>query len=174
MSPDSPALTPDLVPLASSGLSTLLLLVAGIVLFVFLVQRPMKKQQEAQRKLQESVGEGGRVMLSSGLFGTVRHLGDKQAVVELAPGLEVTVLRQAIARTVAPDDEEFEYADETTFVEDADETTFVDDADGTTLVDGAGESIPTASSETVHPDSEQSSSTGEDGSLDDPERPSSL
>lgn len=89
-----------------------MLLVVGIVLFVFLIQRPMKKQQEAQRKLRESVSEGGRVMLTSGLFGTVRHLGDKQAVVELAPGLEVTVLRQAIARTVAPEDEEFEYADE--------------------------------------------------------------
>ena len=112
MSFDSPALTPELVPLATSGLSTLLLLVVGIVLFVFLIQRPMKKQQEAQRKLQDSVSEGGRVMLSSGLFGTVRHLGDKQAVVELAPGLEVTVLRQAIAKTVAPDDEEFEYSDE--------------------------------------------------------------
>ncbi|HET9126550.1 MAG TPA: preprotein translocase subunit YajC [Propionibacteriaceae bacterium] len=112
MSFDTPALTPELVPMAASGLSTLLLLVVGIVLFIFLIQRPMKKQQQAQRALQDSVAEGGRVMLTSGMFGTVRHLGDKQAIVELAPGLEVTVLRQAIAKTVAPDDEEFEYADE--------------------------------------------------------------
>ena len=123
MSPDLPALTPDLVPMATSYVSTLLLLGVGVVLFVFLIQRPLKKQQEAQRQLQSSLAEGGRVMLTSGVFGTLRHLGDKQAVVELAPGLEVTVLRQAISRTVSPDEEEFEYAD------DAGDETARDDAD---------------------------------------------
>lgn len=98
---------------AASGLTTIIMLVVVVVVFMFLIQRPMKKQQAAQRELQNSVQPGARVMLTSGLFGTVRHLGDKQAVVELAPGLEVTVVRQAISKVVGPDDEEFEYEDST-------------------------------------------------------------
>lgn len=101
----------QLVPLASSPLPTLILLAAVVFGFMFLVQRPMRKQQAAQREMQQSMQPGTRVMLTSGLFGTVSHVGDKQAIVELAPGLEVTVLRQAINKVVGPDDEEFEFSD---------------------------------------------------------------
>lgn len=169
MSFDSPALTPELVPLATSGLSTLLLLVVGIVLFVFLIQRPMKKQQEAQRKLQEAVSEGGRVMLTSGMFGTVRHLGDKQAVVELAPGLEVTVLRQAIAKTVAPEDEEFEYADEAPL---DDETSFADEA----VVSGESDDRTSPTSEPAHEAGfdQPASPAPFEPPADEPERPASI
>jgi preprotein translocase subunit YajC len=52
---------------------------------------------------------GTRVLLTDGMFGTLRAMGDRQAVIELAPGLDVTVLRQAIARALKPDEEEFEY-----------------------------------------------------------------
>ncbi len=158
MSADLPALTPDLVPLATSYLSTLLLLGVGVVLFVFLIQRPLKKQQAAQRQLQDSLAEGGRVMLSGGMFGTLRHLGDKQAVVELAPGLEVTVLRQAISRTVSADEEEFEYADDAT---DVDEQDYLGES-------GAYEPGSEVDPATV-PEADQQSSDG-----DDPDRPSSI
>lgn len=102
--------THALVPMAS-GFPSMILLLIVVLGFMFLVQRPLRKQQAAQRELQNQMAEGSRVMLTSGMFGTITHLGDKQAIVELAPGLEVTVLRQAISKAVTPDDEEFEFTD---------------------------------------------------------------
>ena len=48
----------------------------------------------------ERADPGHRVLLGSGLFGTVVSVGDKQAVLEISPGVELTVLKQAIARVV--------------------------------------------------------------------------
>lgn len=102
--------------LAGSALGPLLPGLIILVLFLGLMswqtRRTVKKQQAERNQLESSLGEGSRVMLNSGIFGTITHLGDRQAVVELAPGAEVTVLKQAIAKTVGPDDEEFAFADE--------------------------------------------------------------
>ncbi|GAE74631.1 translocase subunit [Cutibacterium acnes JCM 18918] len=46
-----------------------------------------KKQQEERVQLESRLEVGTRVVLSSGLFVTITHIGDKQAVVELAPGV---------------------------------------------------------------------------------------
>lgn len=107
-----------------------LLLLFGLFAY-FIVLRPMRKQQAAQSAMRAALEPGSRVMLSSGLYGTVRHLGERQAIVELGPGQEVTVARQAIATVVKPEDEEFEYEDEapdTSELAGADAETIEDDA----------------------------------------------
>lgn len=141
-----PALMPaDLpVPMAA-GFSPMILLVVVVLGFFLLVQRPMRKQQAAQRALQNQVAEGSRVMLTSGMFGTVTHLGDKQAIVELAPGLEVTVLRQAISKAVTAADEEFEFSDET-----LDQPGDTLDQPGATAMDAVGVPQPAAPAPATH------------------------
>jgi preprotein translocase subunit YajC len=44
--------------------------------------------------------------LASGLFGTVISVGSKQVVLEISPGAELTVLKQAVSRIVTADDED--------------------------------------------------------------------
>ncbi|WP_316669075.1 preprotein translocase subunit YajC [uncultured Propionibacterium sp.] len=90
----------------------IIMIVLMVALMYFMVMRPQKKQMERQREMLNQVGEGTRVMLTSGLFGTIRATGETQAVVELAPGVDVTILRQAISKVVKSEDEEFEFADE--------------------------------------------------------------
>lgn len=90
----------------------LLWMVVGLLVFTFLMQRPLKKQAEAQRKVRESITDGSRVLLTSQFFGTVTHVGDEQLIVEIAPGVEVTAMKQAVIRVVEPQEEEFEFADE--------------------------------------------------------------
>lgn len=85
--------------------------VALIALFYFMTIRPQRKQAEKQREMHNAIEPGTRVMLTSGIYGTVTAIGDKQFVLELAPGVDITVLKQAIVRVVQPDDEEFEFAD---------------------------------------------------------------
>ncbi|MDR1264039.1 MAG: preprotein translocase subunit YajC [Propionibacteriaceae bacterium] len=91
---------------------TLLLMVAAVgAIFYFLMIRPAKKQQQKQQDLMNSLTPGARVMLTSGVFGTIRHLGDRQAIIEISPGVDLTVLRRAITKVATADEEEFEYAD---------------------------------------------------------------
>jgi preprotein translocase subunit YajC len=45
-------------------------------------------------------------MLGSGLFGTVVSVGEKQIVLDISPGAQLTVLKQAIGRVVQPSDED--------------------------------------------------------------------
>lgn len=91
----------------------ILLVTALAFMFLwFFVMRPQAKKLREQQEMQSALTEGDRVVLTSGVFGTIRHMGDKQAVVELAPGVSLTVLRGALLRKVADGEEEFEYEDE--------------------------------------------------------------
>jgi len=84
------------------------------VLIYFLMIRPNKKRQDEQRKMMDAMKPGSRVMLTSGIFGTLQAVGEKQMVVELAPGVAITVVKQAIMKAVPEEEEEFEYTDEDT------------------------------------------------------------
>lgn len=91
--------------MGNSPLSTILLIALMVVAFYFLLLRPQKKRQQAQQKTMNEIGPGTRVLLGSGIFGTVVSSGEKQAVLETSPGVHVTVLKQAIARIIQPGDE---------------------------------------------------------------------
>ena len=86
-------------------LSTILLIALMVVAFYFLLLRPQKKRQQAQQKTMNEIVPGTRVLLGSGIFGTIVSAGEKQAVLETSPGVQVTVLKQAIARVIRPGDE---------------------------------------------------------------------
>jgi len=92
--------------------SIVLWIAAFALIIYFLMIRPNKKRQEEQKKMMDAMQPGARVMLTSGIFGTIQATGDKQMVIELAPGVAITVVRQAIAKALTPEEEEFEYADD--------------------------------------------------------------
>lgn len=89
--------------------TVLLFVVMGGALY-FLMIRPQQKRQKEQQNLMSSLEPGTRVMLLSGIFATIKYLGDKQAVVEISPGVEMTVDKRAISPQPVTD--EFEYADD--------------------------------------------------------------
>ena len=97
-------------------LTIIMLVVLGGVFYFFLMRPQQKRMKEQQEKL-ASIDVGTRVMLTSGIFGTVRHRGDKQLILEVAPGMEITVVKQAIMKMVDPSEEEFEYEEEAVIVE---------------------------------------------------------
>ena len=91
--------------------STLILIALMVVAFYFLIMRPQRKRQQAVAKTLSELTPGTRVMLGSGLFGTVVGVGQKQVVLEISPGTELTVLKQAVARVVTDEDEDVEVDD---------------------------------------------------------------
>jgi len=80
--------------------STLIFIALLVVAFYFLILRPQRKRQQALQQTMNSISTG------SGLFGTVVSVGPRQAVLEISPGAEVTVLKQAISKVVTDADED--------------------------------------------------------------------
>jgi preprotein translocase subunit YajC len=86
--------------------STLIFIALLVVAFYFLILRPQRKRQQALQRTMSAISPGSRVMLGSGLFGTVVAVGPRQVVLEISPGAEVTVLKQAISKVVTDEDED--------------------------------------------------------------------
>jgi preprotein translocase subunit YajC len=104
----------------SSTFSTLALVALMAAAFYFLIIRPQRRRQQAMQKTMSELEPGTRVMLGSGLFGTVVSVGEKQIVLEISPGAELTVVKQAVARVVTDADEDLEEPDEDDEPEDID------------------------------------------------------
>ena len=90
----------------------LLMLVVFVGAAYFLMIRPQQKRMREHQSQIDALQPGERVILTSGIFATLSHIADTQAIVELAPGVEVTILKQVIARVAKNDEEEFEFTDE--------------------------------------------------------------
>ncbi len=66
--------------------TTLIMIALMVFAFYFLILRPQKKRQQAVQNTLNSLQPGDRVLLGSGVFGTILSLGDRQAVLEISPG----------------------------------------------------------------------------------------
>jgi preprotein translocase subunit YajC len=85
----------------------LLVILIAIVAFWAIVMRPARNQQKKVERLQRELEVGQEVVLSAGIFGTVRSLTESKAEIEVAPGTVITVARQVVVRRVEdlPDQE---------------------------------------------------------------------
>jgi preprotein translocase subunit YajC len=81
----------------------LLVILLVLVFFWVIVMRPARNQQRRVQQLQTGLEVGQEVVLSSGIFGTIRSLTDGRAELEIAPGTVITVARQAVVRSAEPE-----------------------------------------------------------------------
>jgi preprotein translocase subunit YajC len=79
----------------------------GVAFYFFLI-RPQKKRQQEQQKMQSSLAPGTRIVTAGGIYGTVIEAEDGDLLVEIAEGVEIRILAQAVARVI----EDVEYVDE--------------------------------------------------------------
>jgi preprotein translocase subunit YajC len=77
-------------------------LVAIAALFWLVLIRPARRRQHALSQLQHAVAVGDQVMLTSGIYGTVRTLDDEALLLEVAEGVIVRVVRAAVGSVVTP------------------------------------------------------------------------
>lgn len=85
------------------GLSSLIFLALLIGIFYFMLIRPQKKRMAEHRSLVESIDLGDTVITMSGLYGTVKTIGDEEVELEIAPGTTVRFMKNAIGRRVTED-----------------------------------------------------------------------
>ncbi len=87
-----------------------LFLVGIALIFWLLLVRPQARRQRELRHMQSTLEVGDEVVLTSGVFGTIRGLDEDTAQVEIAEGVTIKVARGAVGQLVqaveAPDDVE--------------------------------------------------------------------
>lgn len=88
----------------------ILMMVVIFAVFYFLFIRPQSKRMKEHQALINSIEPGTRVLLTSGIFATVLHVGERQMIVELDEDVEVTIVKGHVSKIVSPEDEEFVYA----------------------------------------------------------------
>jgi preprotein translocase subunit YajC len=92
------------------GLIFPLLLVAAVY---FLMLRPQQQRVARQRQLVASLEIGDEVVTAGGIIGIVRRLNDDRLWLEVAPGMEITLLRGAVAqKVVEPEPDELDLGEE--------------------------------------------------------------
>ena len=78
----------------------LFFLMGGI--FYFMLWKPQKKQQQERQTLLNSLKKGDKIITIGGIYGTITDLSEKTVKVEIAEGVEVTMVRSAVSNFQDP------------------------------------------------------------------------
>ncbi|WP_445255778.1 preprotein translocase subunit YajC [Nocardioides aurantiacus] len=78
----------------------LLVVLVALAAFWIIVMRPARVQQRKVVELQQELQVGDEVVMSAGIFGTIRSLSDARVEIEIAPGTVITAARQVVVRRV--------------------------------------------------------------------------
>jgi preprotein translocase subunit YajC len=76
---------------------TLIFFIPIIVLFYFLMIRPQQQQMKRHKAMIEGVKRGDTVTLSNGMVGKVTRVETEEAMVEIAQGVNVRVIKSMLA-----------------------------------------------------------------------------
>ncbi len=74
---------------------------AGI--FWFLIIRPQRQRRVAHRTMVSGLAPGDEILTAGGLFGRVREITEGHIVLEIAPGTEIKLAKDAVANVVPQD-----------------------------------------------------------------------
>lgn len=83
----------------------LIFLAAMAAVIWFLLIRPQRQRQAAHRELMSELAPRDEVLTAGGVFGTVRSIADDHVLLEIAPGTEVRVAKQAVTGVLRKEEE---------------------------------------------------------------------
>ena len=99
----SPAFAQDAVDATAAAGATpslfmsMLPLILILFIFYIMVIRPQNKRMTEHRAMLQALAKGDKVVTAGGIVGTITKLpNDDEVVVEIANGVEVSVVRQTI------------------------------------------------------------------------------
>ena len=123
----------------SSSYTFLLLIVLVFVGFYFLMIRPQRRRQQQAQQQKRTITPGSQVRTTAGMYATVSAVDGDDVILEIAPGVEVRMMRRAIMEVVSPrepeetetvtDAHDEEYAEDDAPEDDAEATDVHDDAE---------------------------------------------
>lgn len=77
-------------------MSGLLMIVAMILIFYFLMIRPQSKKQKEIKRQRDAMQKGDRVVTAGGIHGKIRDVRDDTVDIEIAPNVEIRVDKASV------------------------------------------------------------------------------
>jgi preprotein translocase subunit YajC len=85
--------------------SSLILMAVIFGIFYFIMIRPQQKKMKDHKKLVDAIKKGDRIIMSSGIYGTVDNMTPQTLTIKIAEGVKIKIGRASVA-TVLKDGEE--------------------------------------------------------------------
>ena len=74
------------------------------VVMIFFMNRSQKKAMAKRQEMMDRIAKGTKVLLTSGIYGTVDAVQDDAMIVEIANGVKIKVAKAGISNIVSPAD----------------------------------------------------------------------
>ena len=84
------------------GFSILISLVLLVGVFYFLLIRPQQRRARQQRELMSSLSVGDEVVTVGGILGHITAMDEEFVTLDIAPGTQIRVVKNAVARKTSP------------------------------------------------------------------------
>lgn len=85
---------------SSTSLLPILIIVALFGILYMTMIRPQRNRQRQAQQMQRTVEPGARIRTTAGMYGTIKSVEDQDVVVEVAPGVNIRMLRRAVMDVV--------------------------------------------------------------------------
>lgn len=85
-------------------LPNLFVLTAFLLAFFFLVMGPQRRKMREHSNLISNLKVGDRIITYSGIYGKISHLEDRKAEIEIADGVNITIVKDAIGSIIQGED----------------------------------------------------------------------
>ena len=86
---------------SDAGWANLILLIGIFVIFWLLLIRPQARRAKEHKQMVENLQRGDEVITNGGILGLILNVSESYVVVEIAPSLEVIVLKSSV-QTLLP------------------------------------------------------------------------
>ena len=83
---------------AGGGISQIVILVAFVGLFYFMLIRPQQKRMKEQQAMLSKLASGDEVVTSGGILGRITDVGESFVTLEVADGVRIRVQRAQISQ----------------------------------------------------------------------------
>jgi preprotein translocase subunit YajC len=87
----------DVAPQGGDQFITIIIFVVLIGFFWFFLIRPQQKRQKEHQKMLAAISKGDEVVTNGGVLGRIKDLDEQFITLEVAPGVDHRVQRQAIS-----------------------------------------------------------------------------
>ena len=81
---------------SGGGMSGMLMIIAMIAIFYFVMIRPQSKKQKELKRQREAMKNGDKVVTAGGIHGKIKDMTDATIILEVAPGMCIKVDRASV------------------------------------------------------------------------------
>lgn len=79
-----------------NGMGSLIMIVALIAIFYFMMIRPQQKRQKKLRQEREAMTSGTKVVTAGGIHGKIVDVKDTTFIIQIADGVKITIEKTSV------------------------------------------------------------------------------